>query len=317
MRRATFETVIAGHAEYPRRFVVDCDSTLLGSMKPFRRQIVISTGKSDWDYDITATPDTLAAAIAQAQPPPPPPTEPITIELDEKASAPLIPGVFSSLDYTRLSILNGSHQTLSAEEDEQTCLVLPDYTVVVGVRPSDAPELWRTALDASIPRFGTSQSAKFATHVLPFACVILLCSHKRRDNRCAISAPKLENAFMRSLEAKGWTAHTQLEHIVDPPLEKFSGTAEEKERHIADELRTLPATKRALILRNSHIGGHKFSGNCVLYLPSGSCIWYGRVTPHEVESIVENTILGGLVLPTLLRGGMNISRPGCPTLHDW
>ncbi|KAF7301470.1 hypothetical protein MIND_00712400 [Mycena indigotica] len=306
-----------GHSEYPRRFTIDYDSTLLGSMKPFRRQIVISTGKSDWDFNITDTPDSLAASIALSQPPTPAP-EPISIELDEKAAGQCIPGVFTSSDSTRLSILNGSHKTLSVEEEEHTVLVLPDYTMVVGVRPADAPELWRTVLDASLPRHGmTTERSAFSSYVLPFACVILLCSHKRRDNRCAISAPKLENAFIRSLEGKGWTAHTQLEHIVDPPLEKFSGSAEAKERHIADELRALPATRKALILRNSHIGGHKFSGNCVLYLPSGSCIWYGRVSTHEVESIVENTILGGLVLPTLLRGGMNISRPGCPTLHDW
>ncbi|KAJ7068063.1 Sucrase/ferredoxin-like-domain-containing protein [Mycena amicta] len=307
-----------GHAEYPRRFVVDHDSTLLGSMKPFRRQILISTGKSDWDYCVTETPGSLAALIAQTQPPTQPESPaPIAIDLDEKA-APLVPGVFTSSDSTRLSILNGSHKTVSAEQEEHTVVVLPDYTIIVGVRASveDATELWRTALDASLPRLGL-QRTTFSSYVLPFACVILLCSHKRRDNRCAISAPKLEHAFIRSLEAKGWTAHTELEHIVDPPLEKFSGTVEEKERHVADELRTLPATRKALILRNSHIGGHHFSGNCVLYLPSGSCVWYGRVTPHEVESIVENTILGGLVLPTLLRGGMDIMRPGCPTLHDW
>lgn len=54
-----------------------------------------------------------------------------------------------------------------------------------------------------------------------------------------------------------------------------------------------------------------------IYNPQGSGIWYGRVTTHEVESIVKNTILGGEVLPPLLRGGLNLSRPGCKNLHDW
>ena len=54
-----------------------------------------------------------------------------------------------------------------------------------------------------------------------------------------------------------------------------------------------------------------------IYTPSGSGIWYGRVTPHDVDSIVMNTIINGLVLPPLLRGGLNLSRPNCSTLNDW
>ena len=33
-------------------------------------------------------------------------------------------------------------------------------------------------------------------------------------------------------------------------------------------------------------------------------MWYGRVTPHEVDAIVKETIIGGKVLAPLLRGGM-------------
>jgi len=54
-----------------------------------------------------------------------------------------------------------------------------------------------------------------------------------------------------------------------------------------------------------------------IYTPQGSGVWYGRVTTHEVESIVKNTILGGEILPPLLRGGLNLSRPGCKNLQDW
>ncbi|KAJ7228886.1 Sucrase/ferredoxin-like-domain-containing protein [Mycena pura] len=329
-----------GHAEYPRRFSIDMESTMLGSVKPFRRQILISTGKSDWDREVTETIGSLAALVAQTHPPKlpdplPDPPPPIAIDLDEKLIPP-IPGVFTSADSTRLSILNGSHKTVAADDEHHTVLVFPDYTMVVDVPATldGAKELWRTALDATLPRMGgTPATGSFQTWILPYSCVIMLCSHKRRDNRCAIAAPKLEHgqrhariscihahcvaAFIKSLECNGWTAHTQLEHVVDPPLEHFSGTPEEKGRHIADQLRALSAGKRALILRNSHMGGHKYAGNCIIYTPQGSSVWYGRVTTHEVECIVVNTILAGLVLPPLLRGGMDLSRPGCPTLHDW
>ncbi|KAJ7507528.1 Sucrase/ferredoxin-like-domain-containing protein [Mycena galericulata] len=273
-----------GHSEYPRRFSVDMECPLLGSVKPFRRQILISTGKSDWDKEITETPGSLAALVSQTQPPKTPSaTLPISIGLDTDAEKilPSVPGVFSSTDSTRLSILNGSHKTVCR-----------------------APGV-------------TQETSSFQTWILPYSCVIMLCSHKRRDNRCAIAAPKLEQAFIKSLESKGWTADTQLEHIMEPPLEKFSGTADEKENYIADELKALSGAKKALILRNSHMGGHKYAGNCIIYMPQGSSVWYGRVTTHEVESIVVNTLEGGLVLPPLLRGGMDLCRPGCPTLHDW
>jgi len=208
-----------------------------------------------------------------------------------------------------------------ADADEhETVIVLPDYSVVVGVPATldGAKELWRTALDSRLPRMGvTEERSSFQTWILPYSCVIMLCSHKRRDNRCAIAAPKLEHAFIECLHRKGWTADTQLEHIVEAPLESFVGTAEEKASYIADELKALPGRRAALILKNSHMGGHRYAGNCIIYTPQGSSVWYGRVSTHEVESIVVNTIEGGLVLPPLLRGGMQLSRPNCPTLHDW
>ena len=57
--------------------------------------------------------------------------------------------------------------------------------------------------------------------------------------------------------------------------------------------------------------------NLQIYTPAGWGVWYGRVTPHEVKSIVTQTIEGGKILPRLLRGGVNISKPGCQSLNEW
>ena len=54
-----------------------------------------------------------------------------------------------------------------------------------------------------------------------------------------------------------------------------------------------------------------------IYTPQGSSVWYGRVTPHQVDAIVRDTIIGGKVLPPLLRGGLNLARPESKTLNDW
>ncbi|KAI0026385.1 Sucrase/ferredoxin-like-domain-containing protein [Vararia minispora EC-137] len=75
--------------------------------------------------------------------------------------------------------------------------------------------------------------------------------------------------------------------------------------------------KRALVLKTSHIGGHKYVGNVIIYLPSCAGVWYGRVSTHEVEPIVRTTIIGGRILPPLLRGGVNLVRPDCKRLNDW
>ena len=52
-------------------------------------------------------------------------------------------------------------------------------------------------------------------------------------------------------------------------------------------------------------------------MPTGATVWYGRVTPHEVDAIVRETVVGGKVLPALLRGGLNLCRAGRESLNDW
>ena len=77
-----------------------------------------------------------------------------------------------------------------------------------------------------------------------------------------------------ALEREGWEVHTQLEDTstYGPPLEDFKGTQEEKDAEYLRLLKTYDShspdwdNKRALILKCSHIGGHKFAGNCIVSL---------------------------------------------------
>ncbi|KAK0206270.1 Sucraseferredoxin-like protein [Desarmillaria ectypa] len=337
------------HEGYPK-FDVDMESHMLGSVKPYRRQLVISTGKIDWDREVTDTKGSLAAFLSQVEhrrlhashPRRPsvtaisrsPPND--SILLQEKVHSIVSPhnpltssspppshgtsGVFNATDSKRISILNGSHNTLCHDPDYETILVFPDYKLVTEVPRSveGAQNLWDTCVDPELGRAGgLLEKSPFNSWVIPYACVILLCSHKKRDKRCSIAAAKLEHAFTQTLESKGWTVDTQLEHPMDEPLEEFVGSHEQQEENVIQRLQELQGVKKALIIRNSHIGGHRYAGNCIIYTPQGAGVWYGRVSTHEVESIVANTIEDGLVLPKLLRGGVNISRPGCSNLHDW
>lgn len=82
----------------------------------------------------------------------------------------------------------------------------------------------------------------------------------------------------------------------------------------------------------SHIGGHKYAGNVIIYIPPGMTVsaetvsegsegrdagsgrlsplaglgvWYGRVEPGQVEGLVDETVLGGRVVSDHFRGAVN------------
>jgi len=283
-------------------------------MKPYAMQVVISTGKSDWEREVTDASDTLAAYIDSARGEFKPPKDKGGKDAAANGAGGL-PGVYKSTESSKVTILNGSHRTVCDDATRETVLVFPQYKVVTGVERSEegAKKLLHSL------KANAKESDALKTYVLPYSSVIMLCSHKRRDNRCAIAAPKLEQTFTAALEREGWEVHTQVEDpsLSGPPLEDFTGSDERLRAEVERRLKDVAEQKRVLIIRNSHMGGHKFAGNVIINSPQGACVWYGRVTPHEVDAIVKETVLGGKVLPPLLRGGLNLSRPGHASLHDW
>ena len=106
--------------------------------------------------------------------------------------------------------------------------------------------------------------------------VVMICSHGTRDNRCGVLGPLLRDEFV-----------AKAQRLTDRP-----------EGHLI-----------------SHIGGHVFAGNVIIYIPntysshdlSGKVIWYGRVEPKHVEGILEETIEKGNIIEELYRGGLNES----------
>ncbi|KAI5894141.1 uncharacterized protein SCHCODRAFT_02623840 [Schizophyllum commune H4-8] len=250
---------------------------------------IISTGKSDWDIEVTWTKGSLASYLSRVKTKSKP-WGSLTSSPAASASDPNTPpvkpvsGVFASTSSSWLSILNGSHATLcddptsgsssSHAPPHETVLVFPDYTLVTGVgrTQADAQALYDTALAPGASPGNTPP--EMGTWVIPYGVVILLCSHKRRDNRCAIAAKTLETSFCQVLGSRGWQADTRLEdptvEMGSDPLEAFKGTVEEKEAHIRSQLKGLQNEKRALILKNSHMGGHKFAGNCIVSSAAGA-----------------------------------------------
>ena len=123
--------------------------------------------------------------------------------------------------------------------------------------------------------------------------LILICGHGERDLRCGITGPVLRDTFNSMLRNRGI-------EVLDGPVD------------ISEE----PEGRTARVGLISHIGGHKFAGNVILYIPPGTktkdgdhalagCgIWYGRVEPKHIEGIIKETILGGRIIEDLFRGGI-------------
>lgn len=123
---------------------------------------------------------------------------------------------------------------------------------------------------------------------------VLICGHGGRDMRCGVMAPVLESEFQRALQSQGFTSASS------------DGT-------------TIDAPDHANIGLISHVGGHKYAGNIIIYIPpkrtvgasgephplAGKGIWYGRVEPKHVQGIVDETILGGRVVADHFRGGID------------
>jgi hypothetical protein len=123
--------------------------------------------------------------------------------------------------------------------------------------------------------------------------IVLICGHGGRDQRCGVLGPILQLEFEDQLRRRGFTVSTEIE----------------APRQISD-------APRAHIGLISHVGGHKFAGNVIIYIPptlkdnplSGKGIWYGRVATDNVEGIVKSTIFGGEVIKDKFRGGIGLER---------
>ncbi|KAF4989857.1 hypothetical protein FGRMN_8858 [Fusarium graminum] len=134
--------------------------------------------------------------------------------------------------------------------------------------------------------------------------LVLICGHTGRDARCGITAPVLKTEFEDKLKHEGFDVQNGPVQVnLNDPQRIQGDTGQEK------------TTARIGLI--SHIGGHKFAGNVIIYLPpdlkmgnephplAGHGIWYGRVDPKNVEGIVKETILKGVVVADMFRGGID------------
>ncbi|KAH8548578.1 Sucrase/ferredoxin-like-domain-containing protein [Umbelopsis sp. PMI_123] len=243
------------HQQFPSYLKIDNTTPLLGSTKPYSRHVLIATGKSDWLSHIDEENGTVAAALLSHM---------------NKVSPP-----FRIL--TTNTSLTATHSTLPGSTD---VVVLPDNILVSNVTTSNVAQFYDLFLATPLPSKADSAlpDLKGNTELVVtkniYTSMILLCSHRRRDKRCGVTAPILAQEFDHVLRQRD--IH-----------EGEGGTA---------------------LVMVSHIGGHKFAGNIILYTNEGRRgIWYGRVNPCHCEAIVDQSLIGGKVIKELYRGSMTHS----------
>jgi (2Fe-2S) ferredoxin len=176
-------------------------------------------------------------------------------------------------------------------DDATTVLILPAFTFVDNVTGADIPALIERFVDAPTNQSNPVESEKSVisshrSHLQSRDCVhdyvVLLCSHKRRDARCGISAPLIKKELERHLR----------------PLGLYRDGNDERPGGVG-------------IYFVSHVGGHKFSANVLVYRKKeGQLIWLARIRPEHCEGIVKYTLLQGKVVhpESQLRGGFDRER---------
>ncbi|XP_068642973.1 uncharacterized protein [Aristolochia californica] len=102
---------------------------------------------------------------------------------------------------------------------------------------------------------------------------VFVCSHGSRDKRCGICGPALVTKFKDEIDAHG----------------------------LQGQVSVSPC---------SHIGGHKYAGNVIIFGPHNGKItghWYGYISPDDVLLLLEQHIGKGEIVDQLWRGQIGLS----------
>ncbi|KAK8069682.1 Bcapd1 [Apiospora phragmitis] len=324
------------HIAFPRGFKIDEADLLYGHIKGWSTHVLVATGKTDWTRDVEDEKGSVMQALGGA------PQKPANGRLMLSASNMLVPNSHAHSDAERYAA-------------PTTVLLLPAFRLVENVTPAAVPTLVERFIDVAptnasplapvtlperIPlspspssqdtttsnnndnnnnnnNEGGSLPPPTASDLLsrpcPHSALILLCSQKTRDARCGQSAPLLRKELERHLR----------------PLGLFRDLDDERPGGVG-------------IYFISHVGGHKYSANMMVYrrpdafgvdgvqraqhedlkpeeeedddgdddVGAGQCIWLARVKSEDCENIIKYTVLQGKVVKpdTQLRGGFDRSK---------
>lgn len=139
---------------------------------------MISTGKSDWEKEVTEAKNSLAFNLNDVHGDRIKKVTNKTSDWDTPTGG--TPGIFHGDSSSRLAILNGSHRTTSESATKNTVLIFPDYKLATEVDSSvtGAEALWEQTITPAVGRAGKASSeGSIRSWTLPYQAVLLLCAH--------------------------------------------------------------------------------------------------------------------------------------------
>ncbi|EPE02290.1 fmi1 protein [Ophiostoma piceae UAMH 11346] len=307
--------------ELPEGLPIDHKAPLNGLISAYNEQVLVCTGHADWPSKIEEenSGDNLAADLKELFGRGGKYSDPFhnvsVLNSSFPASPPSYPGLQSSSVYllpsfTYVPML--PRVSFDAVEALAKGFLLPER--LHKAHDGLLSPVHRDRLTRKAPFQGLLPNVQPVTDIL-----VLICGHGGRDARCGIMGPVLEAAFEGQLERVG----VAVQH---GPIEVGPGPARlaDKTDEEADPSRSVvfhKSEKTARIGMISHIGGHKFAGNVIIYLPpnlaqadgsahplAGYGVWYGRIEPQHVEGIVKETVLDGRVVTDHFRGAISPDR---------
>ncbi|KAF2276787.1 uncharacterized protein EI97DRAFT_433017 [Westerdykella ornata] len=227
--------------KYPRNFSIDETEELYGHVKGWSTHLIVATGKTDWVRDVADEKGSIMEAV------------------EKKSKVKPSNG--------RLMLSASDIPVPDRSDNSTTVLLLPSFQFIDNVTPENTPELIANFVNTgptntsplpssskpnpeplptsettsdqpaeSAPAPSISSTPVLKARPCPHKYLILLCSQKTRDARCGQSAPLLRKEFERHLRPLG--LHRDLHD------ERPGGVG---------------------IYFISHVGGHKFSANVMIY----------------------------------------------------
>jgi len=293
----------------PRKWAIDEDDKLYGHIQGWSRHLLVATGKSDWVRDVADEKGSVMEAMGK--------------------HGDNVEGGKLMLSATNIPVPDHADSDGPYGKDRPTTvLLLPSFKYIDGVTPNLVPQLIKSVINTAPtnltplstlshnddpagpptpPDLSTlsldpsNLPAGMSLRNCPHKYLILLCSQGTRDARCGQSAPLLRRELERQLR----------------PLGLYRDLHDERPGGVG-------------IYFISHVGGHKYSANMMVYrrgepkrtvgeqidagkgeagseTEAAQCIWLARIRPEDCENVVKYTVLQGKVVKpeSQLRGGFD------------
>ncbi|KXT17965.1 hypothetical protein AC579_9589 [Pseudocercospora musae] len=273
--------------ESPSGLNIERESNLNGSMASYAEQVLICTGKKDWKSRIEDEEDAVLVRQLKAY-----------LTRGGKHADPyhnvLLTNVSFPSGSRNSSIAPGKDSGESTIGSPASAFLFPSFIYLPSI-PTDPSSveafikafILPKKLHNTYDRLTQEQQnillrqpqlqSQFTGSRPVDEILVLICGHGGRDERCGKLGPILQAEFEEKLGRQNI---------------RILGN---DQYPIGDGKARTPSARVGLI---SHIGGHKWAGNVILYIPptlynnalAGKGIWYGRVSTENVEGIVAKTI---------------------------